>query len=122
MKLNSIQSNSITFGNLIIGESVTKKLRSKYHSNTFNYEYDKIEQILSMLDIDSKKNIDIILNYKPRDGFYGVVSSKTQGVPNNPAYKCPICPDYRSIGEFDKWVNMWNEAFSKVELKKMDKS
>ena len=67
--------------------------------------------------LDRKRNVDVILDYeKETDKFYGVISSKKQGVPNIQGNSCYITENKRDISNFKKWVNAWNKAYSKKEL------
>lgn len=81
------------------------------------YEYDQVEQVLSMLNLNSKENIDVILNYNSKDGFYGQISGITRHIPTNMPRQCKISPDYKIISIFDEWLNAWNDFFSKEKSK-----
>ena len=113
MKVNSINSQQQpSFRNLITGESILKVLKSERPSNALLYEYDKIEFALRMLEIDAKKNVDVILNHASGEGFFGIISSKKYGIPKSLSYRCKISPDQQDIIKFNNWVCEWDDEYS----------
>ena len=57
------------------------------------------------------ENVDIILQYNRNDGFYGVISSKTQGTPIHPYYRKFVSTKPKEFENFKKWVEMWDNAY-----------
>ena len=106
----------LPFQSLYRGESIKYLLKRK-PSREFKSELGSIERTIRKNNLHKKENVDIILNH---DGskFYGVISSKEQGVPSNPAYRCSVAKDKNSMSFFTDWVNVWDEAYSPEELKK----
>lgn len=82
-----------------------------------NKSFNQIKDIILKNKLDRKRNVDVILDYNnSTDKFYGIISSKKQGIPENPANTCEISTDKKDISVFKKWVNEWNKAYSKKEL------
>ena len=120
MKINSINSQQHpSFRNLLVGKSILKVLKSERPSNALLYEYDKIELALKMLNIDSKNNVDVILNHAPGEGFFGTISSKKYGIPNSLSCRCKVSPEMNDIIRFNNWVNEWDEEFFEEASGKM---
>lgn len=113
MKINSIQSQHPSFGKIIYGESLKKVLKKESPSKNFLYELDKIEISLGVLGVDSKKNVDVILNHSFEEGFFGVISPKKSGTLMNHDTKCRISTDYGDIITFTNWVNEWDDICSR---------
>lgn len=87
----------------------------------FMYELDKIEHSLSILGIDSKKNIDVVLDHIPGEGFFGLISPKKGIITNKEASKCKISTDYRDIITFSNWVDEWDDICSREILPALSK-
>lgn len=105
---------SPTFKSLNICESA---LEYANKSKINNSKFMNIKNAIVSNKLDRKRNIDVILDYeKETDKFYGVISSKKQGVPNIQGNSCYITENKRDISNFKKWVNAWNKAYSKKEL------
>ncbi len=103
------QGNS--FKGLSTGYLLSREIRHNT-SKQFAQEVKSIRQIIRKNNLHKKDNVDIILQYSKEDGFYGVISSKQQGTPNNPSYKCPIDSTKSQIDKFIQWAEAWDEAYS----------
>ena len=86
MRTDSISAQS--FGTLIYGETINANILSKKSSRAVNMELQAITKYIKDEKLDSLKNVDVILEHKRKGGFYGVISSKKQGIPVNPDYTC----------------------------------
>ena len=73
---------------------------------------NSISRLIRKEELHKAENVDIILQYTPKDGFYGVISSKTQGTPNHPYYKKSLTKDEVSIKNFIDWVKSWDSLYS----------
>lgn len=122
MKVNSVQSQHSSFGKIILGESIRNVLKSKRKSNAFMYELDKIELSLGVLGVDSKNNVDVILNHNQKEGFWGVISSKKFGIPDSFFSTCKVSKEYDDIITFSNWVNEWDDYYSKRMAQKISDS
>ena len=113
-----VQNNSRTsFGTLYRGGNV-KALLKQGASKEFKSELRATERVIRNNNLHKKENVDVILGYTKEDGFYGVISSKEQGVPMNPASECKVSRDKGSVKHFSDWVEAWNQAYSPEELQK----
>ena len=107
---------SVSFGHVEYADNIKKRLLSPHCSSAFKYDLDNVESVLCMLGADSKEYVDVIIHHSFDEGFYGVISSKKQGIPINPAYKCKISNKTEDISKFDTWLDAWNEAYSPKAL------
>lgn len=112
-----IQQNKPTFGTLYRGGTI-KTILSKGASKGFKSELNATERAIRKNNLHKKENVDIILGYRKNEGLYGIISSKTQGTPLNPASECKISKDKESVNKFSEWVDAWNDAYSPEELNK----
>lgn len=112
MKTNKI-SASQSFGNLYYTNSIVSKLGS----SKFNKELSAIKDVISSNKFDKKRYVDIYLGHEDELGFFGIISSKKQGIPNNPYSRCPISTDAKSIKVFDMWLKLWNHDYSPKGLR-----
>ena len=110
--------NRINYTSLYRGGTITEIL-GKRHTKKFEAELNSVENLIKSNKLHKKENVDIILNYTKQDGFYGVISSKAEGVPMNPASRCSIGKSKESVNNFTSWVNGWNESYSPEVLQKM---
>ena len=68
-KINNYQSPS--FQGLIVSDSLNA-----------NKSFNQIKDIILKNKLDRKRNVDVILDYNnSTDKFYGIISSKKQGIP-----------------------------------------
>ena len=86
-------------------------------SKNFKKELTDFKSLIRANGWHKQKYVDIILGTEKdfksdKDVFFGVISSKNQGTPNCPDYKCYLGKDKRSVLLFDKWVKGWNENYS----------
>lgn len=95
---------SPTFKSLNICESALEYAnKSKINNNKFM----NIKNAIVSNKLDRKRNVDVILDYeKETDKFYGVISSKKQGVPNIQGNSCYITENKRDISNFKKWLTL----------------
>ena len=112
-----IIQNQPTFGTLYRG-GVIKEVLKNGASKEFRAELGATERAIRKNNLHKKENVDVILGYRKNEGFYGIISSKTQGTPMNPASECKISKDKESVNKFSEWVNAWNDAYSPEELNK----
>ena len=96
------------FGNLYYSNSIVKKIGNK----KFNKELETIRSIIIENKFDKKRYVDIYLGHDEERGFYGVISSKKQGVPNNPYSKAFISESKNIIKKFRAWLKQWNFDYS----------
>lgn len=89
-------------------------------SNAVRSQLGEIKNIFKENKFDKKRWVDVILNYNKEEGFYGVISSKEQGTPNNPHYRHSISTDKKVISSFKKWLNDWNHSYSPAVIKKLE--
>lgn len=119
MNIGAVNSN-LSFNKLYHGYTIEKKLE-KNPSKKFLNELNSTEAIIKRNGLDRQENVDIILNYDKNDGFYGVISSKYEGVPNHPDALCKISKDPKDVDKFSKWVENWNDLYSKEVLELLNK-
>lgn len=110
MRTDSISAQS--FGTLIYGETINANILSKKSSRAVNMELQAITKYIKDEKLDSLKNVDVILEHKRKGGFYGVISSKKQGIPVNPDYTCHVNDLKASMFNFKNWAMGWEKAFS----------
>lgn len=114
MQVHTIDNTN--FKSLYRGANINGELK-KGVPKEFKSTLFGIERFARKNNLHKKENVDIFLNYsKEENTFYGVISSKEQGVPMNPAYKCKVSAEKKSLADFLQWVNDWNEAYSPEEL------
>lgn len=111
-------NSDLSFGNLYTSPTLKKALKSNKNNKEFVQECNSIRRTIRKNQLHKKENVDIVLSYNKEDGFYGVISSKEQGIPNHPQASCKINREPSKIEKFKGWVNSWNEAYDPEELKK----
>ena len=79
-----------------------------------------IRAVIRNNDLHKQKHVDIILEHDDR-GFLGIISSKKQGIPENPGNLCRISNNNKSIEQFKTWVKEWDYAYSPKGLKEFKK-
>ena len=109
MRVDSIKT-SINYTSMHIGASIKKRLADKRCSR-FPQRLKEIKDVVKQNGFDKKENVDIILQYEGKNRFYAVISSKKQGVPMHPDYRCDISTESKSIEKFANWINEWNESY-----------
>ena len=117
MQINSIpnyNTQSPNFGKLYNGKTIQKKIIETQNTRLLT-ELDKLTKAIKERKLDVSENVDIILQYNNREGFYGLISLKDKGVPyNNPAYKKKIVnmnnPVY--LMNFENWYRTWEYVYS----------
>ena len=119
--MNISQVSSQSFGNLVYGYGIQKQILGKKSSRAINLKLQKITKQIKDEKLDSLNNVDIILNYEKSDGFYGIISSKKQGVPNNPSYRFDLNRSEGSMSNFVDWAKDWDSAYSPEEIDKLHK-
>lgn len=107
---NKINSG-FSFKSLYTGRFLQNELKENT-SKQFIRHVNSIKRVIRKNNLHNKENVDIILQYQKEEGFYGVISSKNQGTPNNPAYRCSIDGTKSGIDKFRQWVEAWDEAYS----------
>lgn len=111
---NVSSQSTVNFTSLYVNQSALNFAKSSKNNNV---RFNNIKDIIKKKKLDKKRNVDIFLNYdKNDDTFYGVISSKKQGVPNILGNSCNISENKKDVSNFNKWVNVWNRAYSKKEL------
>ena len=113
-------NNQPAFASLYRGGSVKNILKNN-PTKEFKSELGSIERGIRKNNLHKKENVDVILGYTKQDGFYGIISSKEQGVPMNPSSECKVSKDKKSMNAFSEWVNAWDEAYDPKELEKFRK-
>ena len=108
MLVNSIDSTN--FGKLYTGYTIKKNIIEKNYKNLIAKK-DKIARAIRKENLHKAENVDIILQYNRNDGFYGVISSKTQGTPMHPYYRKFVSTEPKEFENFKKWVEMWDNAY-----------
>ena len=101
-------SKKQNFGNLYYSNTIVRKIGTP----KFNRELAKIRTIITENKLDKKRYVDIYLGYDQEKGFYGVISSKKQGIPNNPDSKSYISTSKNSVRKFKEWLRQWNFDYS----------
>ena len=109
--------NQTPFQSLYRGGNIKNILRNN-PTKEFTSELNSIERGIRKNNLHKKENVDIVLGYTKEDGFYGIISSKEQGTPMNPASECKVSKDKDSMNKFTQWADAWDEAYSPKELKK----
>ena len=117
MQINSISNyntQSPNFGKLYNGKTIQKKIIEKQDTKLLA-ELERLTKALKERNLDVSENVDIILQYNKREGFYGLISLKDRGIPyNNPAYKKKIVnmdkPAY--LMNFEDWYRTWEYVYS----------
>jgi len=120
MRIDSVSSQS--FGALIYGNSINSDILSRKPSRALMLELGKITQKIKAENLDALKNVDIILAHDSSKGFYGIISSKEQGIPYAKDGKRIVSSIKDSIDGFKKWANEWNEAYSPAILDRLHKA
>ena len=108
MLVNSIDSTN--FGKLYTGYTIKKNIIEKNYKNLIANK-DKIARAIRKENLHKDENVDIILQYRRNEGFYGVISSKKQGTPMHPLYCKDVSTKPKEIENFKKWVEMWDNAY-----------
>ena len=108
MFINSIDSTN--FGKLYTGYTIKKNIIEKNYKNLIAKK-DKIARAIRKENLHKAENVDIILQYRRNEGFYGVISSKTQGTPMHPYYRKFVSTKPKEFENFKKWVEMWDNAY-----------
>ena len=108
MLVNSIDSTN--FGKLYTGYTIKKNIIEKNHKSLIAKK-DKIARAIRKENLHKAENVDIILQYRRNEGFYGIISSKTQGTPNHPLYCKDVSTKPKEFENFKKWVEMWDNAY-----------
>ena len=112
MKITNI-SYQPSFQSLKIGGTITNRLVKKNCPESFIQSVENTKKIILENKFNQKKYVDIILNCKENErDFYCVISSKKEGVPNNPSYRCKISENKDDILNFKKWLQAWDRAYS----------
>ena len=103
---------NLSFGRLYKGWTVQENIVKKNDKPLIS-ELNKVTKLIRKENLHKTKNVDIILQHNKEDGFYGVISSKTQGTPNHPLYKHSISrTDKNLLNSFKKWVKAWDKLYS----------
>ena len=118
MKIKNVSQHQQSFGDLVINIDLQKL---KPESKEFVVsQIPKIKDVFAKNKFDKKRWTDVILTYdNDNNRFYGIISSKKEGVPYNPHYKHAISTDKKVISSFKKWLNEWNHSYSPKVLKKI---
>ena len=119
MNISAINSN-VNFKNLYDGYTLENRLEKKT-SKKFLNELNGTRQAIKENGLDRLENVDIILNVDDEDKFYGVISSKKEGVPNHPQAVCEISTKEKDVNKFAKWAENWNDLYSKEVLELLNK-
>ena len=119
MNISAINSN-VNFKNLYDGYTLENRLEKKT-SKKFLNELNGTRQAIKENGLDRLQNVDIILNVDDNDKFYGVISSKAEGVPHHPQATCEISTKEKDVNKFTKWAENWNDLYSKEMLELLNK-
>ena len=77
------------------------------NNNSLSSELDSIKSAIRAEGLDTLDYVDISINHSEEmGGFYGIISSKKQGVPKNPAYRCRVSAKHSDIDVFISWARM----------------
>ena len=106
MKVNNI-SNNISFGRLKINID-----KSVLNSVSVKKELAQIKKIFTENGFSKKRNVNVILEHENERGFFGIIESKKQGIPENPDYRHFISSKKKDIKDFGEWLNEWNYRYS----------
>lgn len=109
------KTNNISFGGLFHGDTINEAFKVKA-SKKFKTDLRKIEYLIRKNDLHKQPNVDILLHYSKDIGFYGIISSKKQGVPMCMGYTCKLDESPNAIKKFTDWVNAWNDLYSPQTL------
>src|SRR5574344_103598 len=115
MQIN--QQNNVAFGTLYQSYELKQLQKNPKFMKTSGKDLKTITYMIRKNNLNKAKNVDIILNYNNEDKFYGIISSKKQGVPINPAYKCLVSSEKNMFNDFSNWLKDWNDAYSPKTLK-----
>src|SRR5574344_592190 len=88
MQIN--QHINVAFGTLYQSKELKQLQKNPEFMKSTGKELKTITNMIRKNNLHKAENVDIILSYNKEDKFYGVISSKEQGVPMGPAYKCPV--------------------------------
>ena len=103
--------NSVNFGRLYRGNTIKKDIVEK-NDKVLLTQVNRLEKALRKENLHKTKNVDVILQYREPEGFYGVISNKKQGTPNHPLYRHPLSTDKNQLNNFGKWVLAWDKLYS----------
>ena len=120
MKKNSVSST--VFGNLIYGNAIDKNILGRKSARKINLELQRITKNIKDEKLDSLNNVDIILEHKKSAGFYGIISSKKEGIPMHPDYACKISDSKISTNKFKEWALSWNDAYAPESMSIFEKA
>ena len=123
MKVQAINNNchqskgwssgvGMSFGKLYNGYLIKENI-IKSNDSLLKKELNSISKLIRKENLHKKENVDIILQYTKGNGFYGVISSKTQGTPICRYNKQNISKDKTGLDKFVEWVNCWDNMYSK---------
>ena len=116
MQVNQVSSQS--FGHVFNTKHVDRIARN---NREFSQGLMNIRKILKDEQLDSLKYVDIILHHSEEmGGFYGVISSKKQAVPNVDYYRLKIPSANDISGVFAKWARAWDYVYSPEGQKYMN--
>ncbi|MBQ7450390.1 hypothetical protein IJS77_03150 [bacterium] len=113
MRINHI-SNNTSFNSLKI--NIDKKM---LNSPKIKKELTQIKKVFKDNGFSRKRNVNVILTYEKGSGFFGIIESKKQGVPNNPDFRYPISTTKKGIEAFGKWLKEWDYSYSAAGIKRM---
>lgn len=105
------KTNSLNFGRLYNGYLVEENI-IKPNNKMLKRELNSISRLIRKEKLHKVENVDIVLQYTKEDGFYGVISSKTEGTPMHPYYKQVISKDGIVLNKFVQWVKSWKNLYS----------
>ena len=120
MQVNQVQGYKHSFKSLYIGQELANKVLYSRTSTKFLSDFSTIKDNILTNKLDRKKFVDILLDTN-QDKFYAIISSKEQGIPNNPNYKIIIETTRKGLSKFKKWVNDWNHAYNPKTLEQSKK-
>ena len=106
MKVNNI-SNNTSFGRLKI--NIDKNV---LNSPSVKKELAQIKKIFTENGFSRKRNVNVILEHENGRGFFGIIESKKQGIPENPDYRHFISSKKKDIKSFGEWLNAWDYSYS----------
>lgn len=115
MHINKVSSQS--FGSVFNTQHVDKIIKN---NDLLSTELSGIKAAIHKEGLDSLDYVDININHSEEmGGFYGIISSKKLGTPQNPAYRCKVSLNHSDMDVFSSWARMWNNQFSPTELQRM---
>jgi len=103
------KTHPTNFGRLYKGYTVNEIIEKG--DKQLKSEMNKVSRAIRKENLHKTKNVDILLQHNERDGFYGVISSKKQGVPHSPFYKHPVSTDGGVMEKFSLWVKIWDKLY-----------